>query len=214
MISIFTLSVTAGQGPLLVDVKVKITLPAVISAAVIVYLVVRLVVETMPPMPELVHAPVEPPPPIVPERPIVGVVEQSDWLTPAFTIAGCRIIIISVSESGKQFPLLVEVKVSVTEPAAISAGPGVYDAVSTLAAGEKVPLPDVVQLPVEAPAVTDPLRAKGLVLQLEPPVPAFTTGDGVMEITRLSVAVGQTPFASVVNVMVTDPAALSAAEGE
>jgi hypothetical protein len=50
------------------------------------------------------------------------------------------------------------VSVRVTEPAAISAAPGVYTAFNTVALGENVPSPEVVQVPFVAPPPIEPFR--------------------------------------------------------
>ena len=126
IMAILTVSVAAVQGPLLVDVSVKITEPAVMSAGVMAYTLFRTgVAGVSAPLPELLHVPVLLPPPMIPERAMVGVVEQSVWLRPASAVGGCLTRMASVAEAGRQLPLLVDVNVSVTAPAAMSAGPGV-----------------------------------------------------------------------------------------
>lgn len=166
-----------------------------------------------PPAPLAVHIPVVVPPLTLPVKEIVPALEHNPRFGPAFTTASVLIPIIIVSETAKQFPLFVEVKVSVTEPAAISAELGVYVPLSTEEDGLKDPLPDVVQFPVVEPPAIIPLRLKLELLQMVCPVPAFTTGAGVIVITKLLVAGGQDPLFVDVSVIVTEPADISALLG-
>ena len=78
-----------------------------------------------PPAPLAVHIPVVVPPLTLPVREMVPELEHNPRLGPAFTTARVFIPILIVSETARQFPLLVEVKVKVTEPVAISAALGV-----------------------------------------------------------------------------------------
>jgi hypothetical protein len=61
---------------------------------------------------------------------------------------------------------LVDVKVNVTVPAAISPALGTYVAFRTADEGLKLPLPEVVQFPVLAPPVTLPVSATDPVAQI------------------------------------------------
>jgi hypothetical protein len=104
---------------------------------------------------------------------------------------------------------LVDVKVSVTVPADISPALGMYEPFKVLDEGLKLPLPEVVQLPVVDPPITVPFKASVEVLQMVWPVPAFTVGEGVMWMTRVLVAGGQEPLLVDVSVIVTEPADIS-----
>ena len=70
-----------------------------------------------------------------------------------------------------------------------------------------VPVPDVVHCPVVVLPDTLPFNCA----VITPPqigifTPAFTIGDGMKVITKLSFAAGHCPFGFVVKVSVTDPA--------
>jgi hypothetical protein len=54
-----------------------------------------------------------------------ALLEQMDWSGPALAIGASVIVITNWSVTAMQPPLLVDVKVSVTEPAAVSAALGV-----------------------------------------------------------------------------------------
>ena len=76
------------------------------------------------PLPEVVHCPVVVNPITLPDR-LITLLAHIVTLGPASTIGEVVIVTIIVSDTGIQFPLLVETKVSVTVPAEISAGLGV-----------------------------------------------------------------------------------------
>src|SRR5262249_20933189 len=119
---IITESCMAGQGPLLVEVNVKLRVPRAMSAAVIAPEAFNAVLEgPKAPRPELVQMPVLLPPPTLPDNTAPETFEQSTWLGPAFTTAGILILIRTLSLTTGQGPLLVELMVKVTKPAAISA---------------------------------------------------------------------------------------------
>ena len=65
-------------------------------------------------------------------------------------------VIITEETEALQLSLLVDVSVNLTEPAAISAAEGRYDAFSAFGAGENVPVPAVDHMPVVVPPVTEP----------------------------------------------------------
>jgi hypothetical protein len=76
-----------------------------------------------------------------------------------------------------QLSLLVDVRVSIIVPAALSAAVVIYCAFKALLDGENVPVPEVVQMPVEVPPVTVPLRnTNGLAMQTTWSGPAFAKG--------------------------------------
>ena len=111
-----------------------------------------------------------------------------------------------------QFPCEVEVKVSVTEPLAISTAEGVYIVLSAVFPGLKLPVP-----PVHCQAVaTVPVPFKvtsGLLAQTVWSAPASTVGAGVKVTVILSVTGLQDPFPVVVKYSFSVPAAISAAVG-
>ena len=83
---------TAGQGPPgLFVVTIRLTVPAVISAALGVYVVERLVVLPKVPVPVEVHVTDEADPPMVAVTE-AGVFEHIVWSGPALTVAGCPMV--------------------------------------------------------------------------------------------------------------------------
>jgi len=63
-----------------------------------------------------------------------------------------------VSVAIVQSSLLVEARISTTEPAVLSAADGIYWAFSVLADGENVPVPWVVHIPVDVPPPILPFK--------------------------------------------------------
>ena len=61
----------------------------------------------------------------VPERAAFELLAHTVLSTPAFTVGAGVMVILTLSETAVQFPLPVEVSVSVTEPAVISAAEAV-----------------------------------------------------------------------------------------
>ena len=116
------------------------------------------------------------------------------------------------SLTGRQEPLPVLVRVSVTLPAASSAAVGVYTAFTEVAAGVKVPRPPLQTAPV-APETLPASVTAALLAQALWSAPAFTTGASVKVSVTLSVTARQLPLPVVVSVSVTLPAAISAAVG-
>ena len=118
---IFTVSLTITQGALPVEDSVKVTEPFVISVGAIEYELAKLVLfVSKAPAPLVVHKPVPGVPVTIPLNAIVDCEEQMAWLGPALTVAISVILILTVSETGAQTPLLVEVSVKVTKPLAMS----------------------------------------------------------------------------------------------
>ncbi len=97
------------------------------------------------PVPELDH---EPPVAIVtlPVKATVALLAQTLISLPAFAVGPGVIVTTIVFVTGLHPPLLVEVKVSVTVPAEISAALGMYT--PFIVFGEKLPLPLEVHVPV------------------------------------------------------------------
>jgi hypothetical protein len=88
MITILTLSLTAGQGPLFVEVKVKVTSPAAMSDGAMEYTLFRNVFDGLKaPGPELDQIP-ELVPNTNPGTEMVGVVEHKAWFGPVMIVAG------------------------------------------------------------------------------------------------------------------------------
>jgi hypothetical protein len=83
-----------------------------------------------------------------------------------------------------QFPLLVDVSVKLTEPAAISAALGVYNEFNVALFGVNVPVPPA-QIPVDVGPVTDPESEEmGLLLHTVIFEPAATIGAPV-KVTKI-----------------------------
>ena len=170
---------TALQLPLLVDVNVSITLPAVTSPALHWYVALSVVLfGTNVPVPVVVQIPVLVGPEILPLNPTFRLLTHVTWSLPAFTDGAARIVMVILSVTGKQFPMPVDVIVSVTVPAEISAAVGVYTAFIAVVDGAYVPFPpDHIAPPatVKVPlSVTVGLLAHDVWL-----APAFTVGAGV-----------------------------------
>ena len=104
---------------------------------------------------------------------------QTDKSKPALTTGELVIVIITVSVTCLQLPLLVEPNVKVTEPAVISAALGEYKGFKVVLLGLNVPVPPA-QMPVDVVPVTEPESvAVELFLQTIKLVPALTDGAGV-----------------------------------
>src|SRR5690606_15229653 len=134
---------------------------------------------------------------------------------PASTVGAGSMVITTSSVAGRQGPAgSWVVSVSVTVPAAMSPGPGVYTAFGRLAflnvpsprKGDRVAL---VALPPIVPASVAVVRA-----HIDNGAPASTVGAGLMVITTSSLTASHTPAgSSVVSVSVTVPAAMSPGPG-
>lgn len=110
-------------------------------------------------------------------------------------------------------PLLVDVNVSVIDPAVVSAVEGIYVGFKMLLLGENVPVPEDNQVPL--PVVEDPFSWKfGLFLQTTCGLaPGITTGAGEIETTCELLTAKQFPLPVVVKVMVKLPELISAELG-
>jgi hypothetical protein len=118
--------VTTGQGVLFEEVKVNVTMPAVISAFVMLYVGVKEVLEGLnPPVPVVTQKPVVTPPVTLPLRLTLPTDEHTVCEGPATTTAIFFTNIFMVSFTARQFPFPVEVRTRVTVPVKISFGPGV-----------------------------------------------------------------------------------------
>src|ERR1051326_2269870 len=108
----------------LVEVSLRVTVPAAVSAALGMYVPFSVVLfgENVP-LPLVLHTPV----PVleVPFSVTFALLAQTVWLLPALTVGVCWYVIVTVSETDKQDPLLVEVNISVTVPADVSAVLGI-----------------------------------------------------------------------------------------
>jgi hypothetical protein len=120
---ILVLSVTAAHGPLLVDVRVKMTKPTEMSEGESWYWLLSEVAPGLNvPDPDELQTPVfAAPPATMPERAIVPPEEQTGLLFPASTVGVLTSLNFTVSDLAGQTPLPVEVRVKMTEPAAMSA---------------------------------------------------------------------------------------------
>jgi uncharacterized protein with FMN-binding domain len=139
---------------------------------------------------------------------------QTAAAAPADAVAAGLIVSINELVTAGHVPAgSLVVIVSVTDPALISAAEGVY-VVFTLDALAKVPVPEVVQVEDVALPPMDPLRVAVLPEQIVCADPAAAVAAGLIVKVIKSVAAEQGPAGSlVVMVKVTDPAAMSAAEG-
>ncbi len=110
--------------PLFEEVKIKITFPAERSAALGVYVALRVVLfGEKDPLPRVVHAAF--PVVLVPLSDASGLLIQTEVFAPAFTLGASEIVTTNGSETGLQLPIPVVVSVNITVPAAVSATLGV-----------------------------------------------------------------------------------------
>ena len=107
--------------------------------------------EPAPPL----QIPVAVAPETVPDITEAGLFLQEVKLRPALTKGEGVKLITKSSLTALQLPLLVEVSVSVTEPADNSVALGVYEELNTELLGLNVPLPPL-QIPVVVPPDTEP----------------------------------------------------------
>jgi uncharacterized protein with FMN-binding domain len=144
-------STAALQGPVgSFVVNVRVTVPAVISAADGVYTAVADVALLNDPVPDVVQDKLVALPPIEPARVWVEVLQIVASL-PAFAVAVGLIVNIIESLTKPQGPSgSLVVNVRVTEPALISFADGVYTAVAYVVL-LNVPDPEVVQVKLVAP---------------------------------------------------------------
>ena len=172
-------STAALQGPVgSFVVKVKVTIPAVISAADGVYTAFAKLASSNVPVPEVVHVKLAALPEIVPPKVYVVVVLQIAASAPAFAIALGFIVNTIESFTAPQGPVGSSVvNVNVTVPAAISAAEGVYTAVADVAS-LNVPVPEVVQVKELAPPPIAPDNVLVSELQIVESVPALAVACG------------------------------------
>ena len=90
-------------------------------------------------------------PPTEPESTVFALFLQEYKFTPGVTDGVAVKRILTVSMTGLQFPLLVEVSIKSTNPAFISEALGLYNAFKALVLGLNVPVP-----PDQTPVVVDP----------------------------------------------------------
>jgi hypothetical protein len=205
---------TAGHGPLFWEVSVNVTIPALTSLAEIKYCGLRTLAEGLnDPPPLVVQAPADPvPPKIPPFNAILPDVAQIDWFGPARTVGVLIIVILTVSETTGQTPLLVELKVKTTEPAITSAGVMLYEVLNELLPGLNDPAPAVPQAPAPN-GFTVPLSAIAGTLEHKAWFgPAFTVARGVTCKLIDAATAGQGPLFCEVRVNVTIPALTSPVE--
>ena len=203
-------SVTGRHPPLFAEARVSVTFPAALSAALGVYVVLREEAFPNVPVPDVVHVPL--PVEEVPVRETTELFAQTVTSLPALTVGAGVNVTRMLSSSELQFPLLDVLRISITLPAAISEASGLYVALSVRLSGEKVPPPKVVQMP--EPEVEVPFsETAGLFSQIETSAPALATGASEMVTVIASVAGLQLPLPVVLSVIVTVPAAVSAALG-
>jgi uncharacterized protein with FMN-binding domain len=208
----FALEVATLHVPFPVELSVRTIDPALISAADGVYdgFSTNAFGEKTP-VPVLVHCP----PPAWSTDPFNWNPATSAQTLPApeFTIGEGVIFRVRGSLTALQVPLPVDVNVKITECAVVSAAEGRYAAFSTLAFGVKIPVPEVVQVPPLA-TVTIPFNETAEAsAQIVLSGPLLTCGAGVIVITVKSETDEHPPLLVDVNVKLTLPDAISAAEG-
>jgi len=135
---------------------VRVTVPAAISAALGVYVVVSAETFANVPVPEVLQVELEAPPPLVAETETTLPAHIS-WSAPALTVGTGDIVSIIASERSGQGPdgLLVA-RVNVTLPDDISAALGIY-VVTGFVLLAKLPVPVEVHVTVLAPPPNVPL---------------------------------------------------------
>jgi hypothetical protein len=213
-----TWAVTGSQGASWpVVLSVSVTVPAVISAADGLYVAFSVVAfGAKLPVPEDDQVPPVAPSPTVPPRAAVALPEQIVWLPPVLAVAAKRMVTVTCAVATAQAATWpVEVSVSVTVPAAISAADGLYVAPSVVAFGANAPVPEDVQRPPVAPPPTVPPKpAVALLEQIVwlPPALAVATRPIVMVMESLTAPQGPSGLLDV-KVTVALPAAISAAVG-
>ena len=124
MVSVFD-EVTIEHGALPVAVRVRVTLPAVISAALGVYVGVKVVPPVKVPLPLVVQFTLTELGELAPVIATPPPVEQVDWFPPAFGAGAATMVKVLVEVTLPQGEFPVPVKVRVTEPAVISPALGV-----------------------------------------------------------------------------------------
>ena len=156
-----TLSSSGLQFPLLADVKISTTLPAVRSLPPGIYVALSVVLlgVNVPP-PSVVQTPL--PVVDVPFNAAFGLFTQTEIVAPAFTRGASVMVTAIVFVTARQSPLPVVVRTMFTLPAAVSAALGVY-VVLRLVVLPKVPVPEEDQVPPVA-TVTEPLRVTSALL--------------------------------------------------
>lgn len=119
-------SLTEVQGPVgSLVVRVRVTVPEAISAALGLYVVASAVAFANEPVPDELHVEVEAPPPLVPETETT-LPAQMSWSIPAFTVGAGEIVRTIASDLAEHGPAgLFVARVSVTVPAEMSPALGV-----------------------------------------------------------------------------------------
>ena len=210
-IVINTLSDTMLQFKFPVDWSVNVTVPAVISAEVGVYVPPKSVFEGVNVPDPPTHWPPEDTV-IFPFSVTVGLFSHEFKSNPASATGDGVKLMVTSSVTVLQTPTPVVVNVIVTDPFVISVAVGVYEVFKALLLREKVPNAPV-HCPPLAP-VTDPIKfTVELFPQTDWSKPASAVGAGIIEIATSSVTAIQLPFPVDVNVNVVVPAVISAFEG-
>ena len=143
------------------------------------------------------------------------ILEQVITAAPAMAVGAGVIVSVLVDTALAQLPFPLAVKVIVTLPAAISAALGVYVAVVSELAFANVPVPPDVQVMPLLLVALDPavIFTAPALEQVVTAVPATAVGAAVMVSVLVDTALTQLPFPLAVKVIVTLPAAISAALG-
>ena len=145
------------------------------------------------PVPLLVQTPVLLVPTILPLKATVLNDEQIVKLGTTVSVACLLMSTCTVSRTGKQKPLLVEVRYKSTTPNNKSVVPGIYPVVKELT-DVNVPLPVELHVPVLVEPIMLAIKFKDCVLQMVKFGPAFTVASGARASDNICVAAGQTPL--------------------
>ena len=174
------LSVAANHGPAgLSVVKVKVTVPMDSSASVGSYVAPKIDALSNVPVPEVVQVELEAPPPLTPDSKWVPP-SQIVASAPALAVASGSNVSMRKSDAAVQDPAGSSVViVSVTDPAVVSAGVGVY-VVDTRLAFANVPVPEVDHVEEDALPPLVPATACVPLLHIVASAPAVAVATGSM----------------------------------
>ena len=146
---------------------------------------------------------------------IAPLLEQVVTAVPATAVGAAVMVSVLVDTAFAQVPFPLAVKVIVTLSAAISAALGVYVAVVSEVGFANVPVPPDVQVMPLLLVALDPavIFTAPILEQVITAAPAMAVGAGVIVSVLVDTALAQLPFPLAVKVIVTLPAAISAALG-
>src|SRR6185437_2791931 len=199
----------------LVAVSISVTVFAVVSPELALYVAFN--TESLGvkvPLPVVVHTPVPEPPVILPFNTTFALLAQAVVSFPASTVGMGVIVTVTVSEDGLHVPLCVDVSISFTTLAAVSALLRLYVAFNAESLGLNVPLPRVVQIPFVEPPDMLPLSDAVVVpVHINIGAPASISGEGLKVTFIVSLTALHAPLPVDVSIRLTKPAAVSAELG-